>query len=130
MLMGLKDFAVNISTYYLCIMEALQQHTCYMWFIQTYPEQRGLLYMNYNNPPNGRKGAQLIGMGLVAGVADLTYLAPNGQTAFIELKTEFGKVSKVQADWAKKIATLGHPYHVCNSLEDFQAVVGLYNYLF
>jgi hypothetical protein len=34
--------------------------------------------MNYNNPKNAIHGAILKGLGLVAGVADMTYLSPAG----------------------------------------------------
>ena len=62
------------------------QQECFIWHSNTYPNKRGLLYHNFNNPRNAIQGAKLKTMGLVSGVADLTLLHKT-KTYFFELKT-------------------------------------------
>ena len=49
--------------------------------------------MNHNNPRNAINGSLLKTMGMVAGVADMTYLHPDG-VKFIEFKVDGGKQSE------------------------------------
>ena len=71
------------------------QQDCFIWHSNTYPNKRGLLYHNFNNPRNAIQGAKLKTMGLVSGVADLTLLHKS-KTYFFELKTTTGRQSKSQ----------------------------------
>jgi hypothetical protein len=93
-----------------------QQIFTYHW--NNYPSERGLLYMNYNTPPNAREGARLKGMGLIAGVSDLTYLCPSGAILFIEIKTETGVQSKAQKEWEQTVKENGYRYVIWRSLDD------------
>jgi hypothetical protein len=102
--------------------EALLQQQCYIWFHNTYKEQRGRLYMNYNNPPNKIAGAKLKSMGLVAGVADLSYLSPKG-FVYIELKTAGGRQSPKQKDFERMAISLGYSYYIIKSFEDFKKLI-------
>ena len=70
--------------------EAKIQHKCVMWFDAEFPEYRGLLYHNYNNPPNKIQGRILKGLGLRKGVPDLFLALPiNGRPGlYIEMKNE------------------------------------------
>lgn len=104
--------------------EARIQAECVKWIWNEYPETRGLLYHNYNNPPNSRKGAQLKALGLVPGVADLTFLW-NGKAYFFELKDEKGKQSEVQRIWEQKITEQGFYYFVVRDLCTFMACIDL-----
>ena len=81
--------------------------------------------MNYNNPPNKIKGAQLKGMGLVAGVADMSYMSAKG-LVYIELKTETGAQSKEQLIFEQVAKSLGYPYHIIRTLEEFQELIKKY----
>ena len=45
--------------------EAQFQTKCVSWFNDNFPELRGLLYHNYNNPRNAISGARLKAQGLV-----------------------------------------------------------------
>jgi hypothetical protein len=98
------------------------QAACFQWFWNTYPDERGLLYMNYNNAKNQSHGAILKAIGMVAGVADLTLLTKNG-AMFIELKTEVGKQSPTQKQWEAKVREYGYQYHVVRTLEEFKSLV-------
>ena len=78
--------------------------------------------MNYNNAKNQAHGAILKAMGMVSGVADLTYLSPNG-VVFIELKTETGGQSPAQKEWERRVRERGYPYYVVRSVEDFKSLI-------
>ena len=104
------------------------QQLCYTYFHNNYPKLRGLLYHNYNNPPNAIQGKRLKSLGLVTGVADLTLLF-HAKAYFFELKTEKGKQSPRQRDWEDKVAGQGFDYILIRNLEDFKKnlhnIVGL-----
>ena len=102
--------------------EAKFQQECFMWHWNTYPNERGRLYMNYNNPKNKAHGAVLKGMGLMAGVADLSYLC-DGKMVYIELKTDKGIQSDKQKDFELLAIELGHEYHICRDLEHFKRII-------
>lgn len=102
--------------------EAKIQQACFMWHWNTYPEQRMQLYANYNNPPNKIAGAMLKGQGLIAGVADLTYLSPKG-LIYIEMKNEDGKQSAAQKEFQQKVELLGYQYHIIRSFNEFQNLI-------
>ena len=104
--------------------DALQQ-LCYMWFHNTYPQYRGLLFHVPNggsrNPREGKKFKQI---GVVAGVADLLFLI-NSKCYCLELKTEVGRQSKKQQDWQDLVQRNGMEYYVIRSLVKFQEAVEL-----
>ena len=95
------------------------QQICYTYFHNNYPNLRGLLYHNYNNPPNAIQGKRLKSLGLVTGVADLTLLF-QCKTYFFELKTEKGKQSQRQRDWENQVAGQGFDYVIIRSFEEFK----------
>jgi hypothetical protein len=108
--------------------ESQLQQTCFMWFHnEAYKDQRGRLYHNYNNPPNAIQGAMLKGLGLTKGVADLTYLLPDGKMLFIEMKTEIGIQSKEQIAWQELVESLGFEYVICRSFEQFKELINSKN---
>jgi hypothetical protein len=98
------------------------QQQCFMWHWNTHPGQRGLLFMNYNNPKNALHGAILKGLGLVAGVADMTYLSPRG-VVLIEMKWDNGKQSPVQIEWQRKVQAAGYRYEVVRTFEEFKQLI-------
>jgi hypothetical protein len=101
-------------------LEARFQAECYAWFCHTYPTERPYLWMNYNNPPGAFQGAQLKSMGMLAGIADMTYLASGNYPYFLELKLPNGKQSQQQIEFAKNIELRGGIYAVVRSIEDFK----------
>ena len=75
--------------------------------------------------PNGeardaRTGAKLKAMGTLPGVPDFTFILPNGQGAFIELKSQSGDLSDSQIDFMAAVTALGCGYAVCWSVEDVE----------
>ena len=67
----------------------------------------------------------LIAEGLRAGVSDLVMMVPNGKTVFIEIKlddtllTQKTYQNDAQQAFEKTCNTLGHPYRIARSIEDF-----------
>ena len=111
--------------------EAAVQQRIFIHHWNTYPEERGFLYHNNNNSVTRKKGAILKGLGVVAGVADLTYLYATsaddwrfGGTAFLEVKLPGSKQSKKQIEWQDKVEGLGLEYYIIRSIADFEAVRG------
>jgi hypothetical protein len=98
------------------------QQAIFTWHWNNLPNERGLLFMVQNTVTGKRQGAILKGMGLIAGVSDMIYLRPDGQPIFVELKTEEGRQSAAQIEWARKITEAGYRYVVVRSLEEFQAL--------
>ena len=97
----------------------LQAH-CFTWHWNNRPDERGLLYMNHNNPRDARHGASLKVMGLVAGVADMTYIHPDGSgITFLEFKAERGKQSASQVWWQSTVESANCKYKIIKSFEDF-----------
>ena len=62
-------------------------------------------------------------MGVLAGVADLTFILPNGQAAFIELKAG-SALSSEQIEFRRKALALKCGYAVCSTVDEVEAVTG------
>lgn len=97
------------------------QQKCVIWFKNNYQMHgKGLIF----SVPNGGtrniiEAKKLKETGLMAGVADLIVLYPNGKTYFIELKTDTGKQSDKQIEFEKRVTELGFEYKLIRSLEEF-----------
>ena len=98
--------------------ESQLQAYCFQLHWNRYPEERGLLYMNYNNPKNAIQGAHLRALGMIKGVADMTYLSKSG-AVFLEFKTDVGKQSPAQIEWQAKVMTAGYAYRIIRNETDF-----------
>ncbi len=59
----------------------------------------------------------------MAGVSDLIVLKPNGETIFVEIKTDVGIQSLVQIKFQNKVEELGFKYFVVRSLDDFKELI-------
>jgi hypothetical protein len=103
--------------------ESQLQAFCFQSHWNQYPEERGLLYMNFNNPQNARHGMHLRSLGLVAGIADMTYLHNQGIT-FLEFKSANGKQSNMQIDWQAKVMRVGCNYKIIKTVEEFWSAIG------
>ena len=99
--------------------EAKIQQEIFVWHWNNYPAERGLLWHNNNNSRNAVDGARKKAIGVVAGVADLTFVH-RGRVYFIEVKTPKGRQSKAQKEWQASIIGAGCEYHIVRSLLDFQ----------
>lgn len=106
--------------------EAKIQQAIVRYFAVRYPNQRGLLFLNHNNAISAREGVNAARMGRVAGVADLTYLSPNGRAVLIEIKTPKGKQSDVQKEWQKMVETAGYAYEIVRTIDDAIALFDKY----
>jgi len=69
----LKQAATNMS-------EATIQSKAFQNLWNSRPDLRGRIFAINNNSINGIKGAMNKAMGVVAGVADMCYLKPEGKT--------------------------------------------------
>lgn len=103
--------------------EARIQSDIYIHHHNSYPEQRGLLFMVHNSPKNRIDGARLKAMGMVAGVSDLLFLAPDGQVFAIEVKTDSGRQQPVQKQWQEKVEAIGINYVIVRSVDEFERLV-------
>ncbi len=98
--------------------EAAFQQSCRIWFHNTYPALRGLLFHVRNNAHNARDGQYWKELGVVAGVSDFIFLY-RGKVHCIELKTLYGSQSDEQIDWEKLVTKQGIDYYVINTKEKF-----------
>jgi VRR-NUC domain. len=101
--------------------EAQLQKKCYQWFRATYKHEHWYLWMNYNNPKNAKHGAILVGMGLLKGIADMTYLAKGNFPYFLEFKALKGSQTLDQRCWGRAIKRRGGIYVVIKTFEQFKA---------
>jgi len=100
------------------------QALCFTWHWNNRPDERGLLYMNHNNPRDARQGAQLKVMGMVSGVADMTYLSNSGPI-FLEFKTPTGRQTERQKWWQAQVEAAGYRYCIIRKFEDFTKSLGI-----
>lgn len=73
--------------------------------------------------PNGEHrnpltGARLKSLGVRAGVADLAFVLPGGQAAFLELKRARGRMSAAQGAFADACRTAGALHAVVDTIDD------------
>lgn len=104
--------------------EAAIQAEIFQWHWNNRPGERGLLFMIHNNAVNRVQGAQLKAQGMVPGVSDLAYLAPDGRPVMIEVKKPGGSQSPAQKKWEELVRGVGYRYVVVRSLEEAKEVLG------
>lgn len=120
-----------------CAPEALIQKECFVWFWNTYPQFRRLLFHVENEATvtgyetlKQRKirGARRKMMGVVEGVSDLIGLIPNGRYHgfCVEFKTATGRQSDAQVIWQEKVESVGYYYFVPRCLDDFKREITFY----
>jgi hypothetical protein len=102
--------------------EAAFQQQCRIWFHNTYPALRGLLFHVRNNAHNARDGEYWKQLGVVPGVSDFIFLY-GGKCYCIELKTPRGYQSEEQLLWEKLVKNQNINYFVVNSIESFKALI-------
>ena len=71
----------------------------------------------------GRAGARLRSEGMRRGVADLCFMLPAGRCAWLEMKTENGRLSDEQRGFEAICKRLKHPYVVARTIDE--AIVAL-----
>lgn len=60
----------------------------------------------------------------VNGLPDLLFIGNNGKTAFIEVKTENGRVSMDQLRFMGRLHDMGHIAGICRSAADALSLIG------
>lgn len=102
------------------------QRTAFLWCWNNYPELRYLFWMNLNNVP-GLSGqslkialSRLKAMGLVQGVADMSFIDLNGRFHAIEFKVGLDTQSKAQKAYEIALNHVGATYTIVSSLEAFK----------
>ena len=99
--------------------DQLQETIIYVWRLNTPRDQWFRLFHPANGGHrNAIEAAKFKRMGVVAGIADLVCLLPEGKVGFIELK--FGKngTSVYQDDFARFCKVSGYPYALCRTVEE------------
>nr|WP_314558446.1 VRR-NUC domain-containing protein [uncultured Capnocytophaga sp.] len=105
--------------------ESTLQAACVRWFRYQYPEL--IIYAVPNGGSrNMREAQRLKSEGVLAGVADLVAMLPNGKSLYIEMKIKGNRQTVSQKDFQKKAIALGYTYAVCHTFEEFQKVVENY----
>jgi hypothetical protein len=66
----------------------------------------------------GRAGARLRQEGMRRGVADLCFMLPAGKCAWLEMKTENGRLSDEQKGFQARCLRLGHPYAIAKTIDE------------
>jgi len=102
--------------------EAAFQQECVIWFHNTYPKLRGLLFHVRNNSSSKREGAYWKALGVMPGVSDLIFLY-GCKASLIELKTATGYQSPEQIEWEQKVYEQGINYYVINSIAKFKNLI-------
>lgn len=90
------------------------QQEVFLYFWNSKPETRGLLFGNNSNPKNSVHGAELKGLGLVKGRPDME-LHWLGKTYFFEIKYDKDVLKKEQKSVIEKLTEHGFTCYVCYS---------------
>lgn len=102
--------------------ESVLQTACVKWFRLQYPDL--IIYAVPNGGSrNVREAQRLKAEGVLAGVADLVVMLPQGKSIYIEMKVKWNKQTDNQKEFQKKAIELGHTYAVCYSFEEFQQII-------
>ena len=102
--------------------ESTLQTSCVKWFRLQYPNL--VIYAVPNGGSrNVREAQRLKAEGVLAGVADLVIMLPQGKSLYIEMKVKGNKQTDNQKDFQKIAETLGHTYAVCYSFEEFKRII-------
>lgn len=102
--------------------EAAFQQGCRIWFHNSFPLLRGLLFHVRNNSNNAREGEYWKELGVIPGVSDFIFLY-GGFCYCIELKTKTGYQSPEQIAWQALIEEQGIKYYVIDTIEDFKELI-------
>lgn len=85
-------------------------------------ELRRLGYFVFHVPNGGKRprieAAIMVGMGVVAGVADLCVLLPHGRTLWLEVKRPGEGQTTAQIVFDEQCEVLGHSYEVARSVAE------------
>lgn len=109
--------------------ESELQRSCVKWFRYKYSTLKPLLFAVPNGGfRNVREASIMKAEGVVAGVSDLILLLPRQgfHALCIEMKTQKGKQSDNQKEFALAVGAEGYKYVICRSFDEFMEVVTNY----
>jgi VRR-NUC domain protein len=102
--------------------ESQLQQMCVRYFRYKYPQ-----YLIYAVPNGGLRNSleakRPKAEGVLAGVADLTILLPQGRSVYIEMKVKGNRQTDNQKAFQQKAEALGYKYYVCYSFDQFKAII-------
>ena len=102
--------------------ESTLQTSCVRWFRSQYPHL--IIYaVPTGGSRNVREAQRLKSEGVLAGVADLVVMLPQGKSIYIEMKVKGNRQTDNQKEFQNKAIALGHTYAVCYSFEEFQQII-------
>ena len=102
--------------------ESTLQTSCVKWFRYQYPHL--VIYAVPNGGSrNVREAQRLKDEGVLAGVADLVIMLPQGKSLYIEMKVKGNRQTQNQKDFQKIAEALGYKYYVCYSFDEFKAII-------
>ena len=102
--------------------ESVLQTSCVKWFRYQYPHL--IIYAVPNGGSrNVREAQRLKAERVLAGVADLVIMFPQGKSLYIEMKVKGNKQTDNQKEFQKIAETLGHTYAVCYSFDEFKEII-------
>lgn len=99
------------------------QSECFLHFWNTYPEHRRMMWMNLNNAPNAKLGAQYKSLGMVAGVPDISFISASGIFVGIEFKVGTDKQSTAQIEFQDRAQFRGAYYYIVSTFEEFKNAI-------
>lgn len=79
-----------------------------------------------NNPRNATTGRREKARGMRKGFPDLILISKNG-TAYLEVKTDKGRLRPEQLEWADWLTTWDHEYAVVRSIDDVKSCLEAWN---
>jgi hypothetical protein len=109
--------------------ESRLQSDCFLWFHNTFPSQRQMLFHVQNKARNAIEGNKFKAMGVVKGVSDFILILP-ARVVFIELKVGDGIQSPEQVKFQGKVQERRHEYLVIRNLEQFKSFIMGIRHLF
>lgn len=100
--------------------EEQMQSAVAIWFWNTFPDYRRMLFHVDNNSQNSIIGARKQALGVCKGPSDFVLILFMGKVCFIEFKTESGSQSPEQKDFQSKVEARGHEYKIVRSVATAQ----------
>ena len=98
------------------------QAACYLWFHNSFPLWRKMLFHVDNNSWNSIIGSKKKALGVAAGVSDIVLIL-FGEVIFIEMKTPKGEQNDEQRIFQERVERRGHKYVILRTLESFQQFI-------
>lgn len=97
--------------------EEQMQSEVAIWFWNTFPDYRRMLFHVDNNSVNSIVGARKKSLGVCKGPSDFVLVLGKGKVCFIEFKTDIGVQSPEQKDFEQKVIERGHEYKIVRTVE-------------